>query len=82
MKEKFISSMINFFCKYNKYSDNEIKKLRYGLEGIYLTIAKTIVVFILAFILDILNAHHLFHIKLSLHCYGILLFLDYVYYHF
>ena len=34
MKEKFLDFTINFLKQNNTYSDNEIKKLRYGLEGI------------------------------------------------
>lgn len=53
MKEKFLNSTICFLEKYNSYSEKDIKKLRYGLEGIYLTITKMIIILLLAFILGI-----------------------------
>ena len=55
MKEKFLDFTINFLKQNNTYSDNEIKKLRYGLEGIYLTITKTIVILIIALLLNFLK---------------------------
>ena len=53
MKKKFIDSSINFITKYKKYTAKDIEKLKYGLEGLYLTVSKMIIIFILAFILDI-----------------------------
>lgn len=53
MKEKFLDSTISFLKTYKSYSDLENKKLRYGLEGIYLTITKMIVILLLALILGI-----------------------------
>lgn len=55
MKEKFLNSTIIFLKKYNSYSENDIKKLRYGLEGLYLTITKMIIVLILALVLGIIS---------------------------
>lgn len=55
MKKLFMNSSINFINKYYDYSDNDIKKLNYGLEGIYLTISKTIIIFLVALLLDILK---------------------------
>lgn len=55
MKEKFLDFMINFLKQNNTYSENEIKKLRYGLEGIYLTITKTIIIIIIALLLGFLK---------------------------
>ena len=53
MKEKFLNSCINFITKYNNYTDKDIKKLRYGLEGIYLTVTKTIIILLLSLVLKI-----------------------------
>ena len=53
MKEQFLNSTINFLNKYNSYSEQDIKKLKYGLEGIYLTITKLIIVLLLSIILGI-----------------------------
>lgn len=55
MKERFLNSTVNFLKKYNSYSDKDIKKLRYGLEGIYLTFTKMIVILVLALLLGILK---------------------------
>lgn len=38
---------------YPNYSDIELKTIRYGLEGIYITITKTIIIFTLAILLGI-----------------------------
>ena len=40
MKEKFVSSSINFIQKYQECDDLKLKKLKYGLEGIYSVILK------------------------------------------
>lgn len=50
MKDKFLENSINFLKKYESYSDHDIEKLRYGLEGVYLTVTKMIVLIILAII--------------------------------
>ncbi len=48
MKEKFINSSINFISKYQQCDDLKLKRLKYGLEGIYSLIVKTTVVLIIA----------------------------------
>lgn len=53
MKEKFLDSCISF-VKNNNIEIQE-EKLRYGLEGIYLTFGKLLVIFPLAFLLGILK---------------------------
>ena len=53
MKSLFLNSSINFLKKYNDYSDDDIEKLEYGLEGLYLTITKLVVIFIASLILGI-----------------------------
>ena len=53
MKEKFLDFCITFLQKNNDYSELELKKLRYGLEGIYLTITKTLVILLVSLILNI-----------------------------
>ncbi len=54
MKQKFLSYCLNII-KENKTDINEIKldEIRYGLEAIYITITKTIVIFSLALIFNI-----------------------------
>ncbi len=53
MKALLLDSTMNFICKYHSYSELDKKKLRYGLEGIYLTITKMIILVILSCILGI-----------------------------
>lgn len=55
MKQLFLENSINFICKYQSISDYDKKKITYGLEGIYLTISKTIVLTILAVMLNMLK---------------------------
>ena len=53
MKKKFLESSINLIKKNKKYSDEEIEIIAYGLEGIYLTITKAVVIFGIALLLGI-----------------------------
>ena len=55
MKQVFLDNSMNLICKYQTFSDIDQKKLRYGLEGIYLTLTKTIVLLILSICLNILK---------------------------
>ena len=55
MKELFLNGSLSFIDKYCKYNENDKKKLLYGLEGIYLTITKTIIILLVAAILEILK---------------------------
>ena len=55
VKQLVLDYGINFICKYQAFSENDIKKLRYGLEGIYLTVTKLVVLLFLAIILDIVK---------------------------
>lgn len=53
LKELFLNSTINFLKKYNSYTDNELVKLKYGLEGLYLTITKVFIIIIVAILLNV-----------------------------
>lgn len=55
MKKKFLDSSINFIKNYKELPDDDIEKLRYGLEGIYLTITKLVAIAIVASALGILK---------------------------
>ena len=55
MKEKFINSSMSLIQSNKNLSSIEKDKMRYGLEGLYLTITKMIIIFILALILGILK---------------------------
>lgn len=48
MKARFMNNTIAFLQKYNTYSKEDIEKLEYGLEGIYLTLTKLIILFFIA----------------------------------
>lgn len=50
MKEKFVNSSIKFISKYQEYDDLTLKKLNYGLQGIYSLVVKLTVVIIIAII--------------------------------
>ncbi len=55
MKARFMDCTMAFLKKHNTYSDEDIEKLEYGLEGIYLTITKLIIIFITATLLGIVK---------------------------
>ena len=52
MKQLFLESSMNFICKYQSISDYDKKKVKYGLEGLYLTITKMIILTVLALMLN------------------------------
>ena len=49
MKELFLKTTIDYITKYKNYSNDEIEKLQYGLEGIYLTVTKIVFVLLISF---------------------------------
>lgn len=53
MKKWFLDSSINLIKKNKNYSESEIEIIAYGLEGLYLTFTKAIVIFGIAIILGI-----------------------------
>ncbi len=53
MKSIFMNNTMAFLKKYNNYSEKDLEKLEYGLEGIYLTITKLVVLSICAVLLGI-----------------------------
>ena len=55
MKKKFLNSSINLIKRNGKYSDEQIEIITYGLEGIYLSFTKMVILFSLAYILGIVN---------------------------
>lgn len=56
LKSKFINYSIKLIKKYHpEYNEEKIAELKYGLEGFYLTVAKLIVIFIIAIYLNILR---------------------------
>ena len=56
MKKYFLTSTKNAIKKqYPNYSNNKVDEIMYGIEGIYLTITKTIVILIIALLLNFLK---------------------------
>ena len=60
MKNLVVNSCLKYIGKYNNYSSDEIKIIKYGLEGIYLTISKVIIILIIALLLGIFKEVILF----------------------
>ena len=55
MKKKFLTFSINKIREKGKYSDEKLEEIEYGLETIYLTVTKLIIIFGVAFILGIVK---------------------------
>ncbi len=54
MKKRFLNSIRNSIKKqYPNYSNDKLDEIMYGVEGIYLTLTKAIIIFVLALILGI-----------------------------
>ena len=56
MREKVINKLMNFIKENNSNANEEqLEVIQYGLEAIYMTITKTIILFIIAYFLGILR---------------------------
>ena len=55
MKNYVLNKALNIVNNKYNYSQTKLEEIRYGLEGIYLTITKSIVIFSIAFIFGILK---------------------------
>ena len=55
MKNKLINNCMNYIKKNTKYDDTKLAEIKYGLEGIYLTVTKLIIILGLAIILGIIK---------------------------
>ena len=55
MKAKFLNSSLELIQKNGKYTDEQLEIIAYGLEGVYLTMSKIIILFCLAYILGIVK---------------------------
>lgn len=53
MKKLVVNNLYNLILSYNNYSDEEKEKLLYGIEGLYLTLSKFVIIMILSFLLHI-----------------------------
>lgn len=55
MKGFFLNNYINMIKKNNpSFSKDELDKIRYGIEGIYLTVTKLVIIILLGFLFNIL----------------------------
>lgn len=55
MKQKFLNSSIKLITSQKEYTNDEIDIIKYGLETLYLTISKMIIIFFLAYCLNIIK---------------------------
>ena len=57
MKQRILDFCMNSIKKNepNKYNDIQLAEIRYGLEGIYLTITKVVIIFVVALLLGIIK---------------------------
>ena len=56
MKEAFLNHTMNFIASnQKKLNEEEKEKLAYGLEGLYMTITKLVVIFLIAFLLGFIK---------------------------
>ena len=56
MKEAFLNHTMNFIASNQEtLNEAEREKLQYGLEGLYLTITKLVVIFLVAFLLGFIK---------------------------
>ena len=53
MKKKFLISSMELISKNKQYSDEQLEIIAYGLEGLYLTFTKMVVIFSIALLLGI-----------------------------
>ena len=60
MKNIVVNGCLRFIKKYNNYSSDDIEIIKYGLEGIYLTISKVIIIITISLILGIFKEVILF----------------------
>ena len=51
MKELFLNKSVDFITTYKDYSKDDIEKFRYGLEGIYLTFYKLVIIILISLLL-------------------------------
>lgn len=55
MKKKFLNAAMNLITKEKNFTNDEIAIMRYGLETIYLTVTKLVVVVLISCLLNILK---------------------------
>lgn len=56
MKEKFLNNYMSVIIKNNPdFSDEQLEKMKYGIEGIYLTVTKLLIIVVLGILLGIIK---------------------------
>lgn len=56
MRKTIMNKIMNFIKKYNpRYNNEQLEVIQYGLESIYITITKTIIIFIIAYFLGLVK---------------------------
>ncbi len=55
MKRKIIEGMMNLIKKNYDYSDEKLLEIKYGLDGLYLTLTKTIIIIIISVLAKTIN---------------------------
>ena len=55
MKKVVLSNMMNLIKNNNNFDEEKLEEIEYGLESIYLTFTKLIIIFSLSYILGILK---------------------------
>ena len=60
MKRLIINHWMNIIKKNKDYDDKKLAEIEYGLVGLYLTLSKSVVIFILALILGIFKEVFIF----------------------
>lgn len=82
MNQLFINKTMNFIQSNSQHSKEELDRIEYGLEGVYLTLSKTFIILIVGIVFHYLNVVLLtllffnilrffafgLHAKKSLHC--------------
>lgn len=53
MKQSFLNKNLQLIQKYYNYDETKLKEIKYGLETLYLTISKMIVICLIAYFLDL-----------------------------
>lgn len=66
MKNAFVNSSLNIISKENEYNEIELKKLKYGLEGLYSFVTKYTIILLLNIILGNMIEFIIFHLCYSL----------------
>ena len=53
MKDKILNFVVDFLNSQGEYSKKDLLKIRYGLEGIYLTITKLLIILVVSLLMSI-----------------------------